>query len=245
MHRFNIACTHWHNAPEGGYSLLPDWFWCWTPEVTSMIESTVPPSHRAVVGGNPSYSIYASSGFSLSALLPQSTAKLDKALPGRDKKLILVALQYGKDDILPPHVLELYRETKDRWVWLFRLHPMGINRKPELIRVLGETADPETIDIVSALPLPVLLARCDVVLTKSSTIARECLDFRARPVFWSEKGAAIHGDLVESGEAGVALNKQDLLSAIEGIHGGGRPSIEALAQRHYTLAKEALANIVN
>jgi hypothetical protein len=212
MHRFNVACTHWNYVPEGGYEFLPDFFWCWNDSVAQMVNDTISHYHQAITGGHPGYHFWCfGHDIVKENMSDEVVAGIEKVKRlSEEKPIVLVALQYGRDELLSSHVIEVFRETRNDYQWLFRMHPMGLDRKDELLDILAGSVDVELVDWASSMPLPYLLMGTSFLLTKSSTISREAIPFGIKSVFWSKKGAEIHHDIVEDGGAAVALNSGEL-----------------------------------
>jgi hypothetical protein len=191
MNPYHPVAANWANVPDGGYELLPEIFWCWTERSASYIDFPGNTRHRAVVGGNPKAAV--------------EGQYFDDPLPGRPrasgdggKPRILVALQYGAEDLMMPHVKQVYMETRDDFDWRFRLHPMGWSRKDEAVSVLG--IDPARLEADSLQPLHRQLPTMDLLLTNASTIVFEAMEYGVPPAICSDMGASLYDALIEAGE---------------------------------------------
>jgi len=204
MHRHHPLAANWHKVPAGGYALLPDVFWCWTNRSAGYISDTMPACHQAIVGGNPK------------AALEQMLAPHDLAQTARgDRPQILVALQYGAEDLVKPHVLEAHARTRDTADWHFRLHPMGWDRRQEAVKLLQ--VDENMIVTASRVPLQQQLAGMDLLVTNNSTIVHEAIDHGVQPVVCAELGAMTFDDLIQSGALLYAPDVEILCQTIAGL----------------------------
>ena len=207
--QYHFAATGWHNLPSAGYEALPRWFWCWTSRSASYVQFPDGVPHGAVVGGNPKLAV----DDRRSALsLDGAWQSLAKSLEAEARPVVVVALQYGRDALLPQHVLDFQRANSARFRWVFRLHPMGGDRRGELERATGLSEN--GISAAMTIPLAELLKRSNFVLTKSSTIVHEADAFGVRPIVWSHKGAELFDDLVKAGVLDVALDGNSLGAAL-------------------------------
>lgn len=204
MHAHHPLAANWQNVPRKGYELLPDIFWCWSQRTADLITASLPPTHRAIVAGNPKAA--------LERALLKDTAPAE-ATPGRPQ--ILVALQYGADDLVKPHVLDAYLRTRDEVDWHFRLHPMGWERKGEAIRILGIEAD--ALVTASRMPLQNQLAKMDLLLTNMSTIVNDARDIGVPAAVCTDQGAAFFDDLLRSGAITHVGDVEEVLASIAGL----------------------------
>lgn len=204
MHRHHALAANWHRVPTGGYELLPDFFWCWNARSANYVSQTVPPCHGTIVGGNPK------------AALEQLLMPADPSCAIRhDRSQVILALQYGAEALVMPHVLEAYRRTRHSVDWHFRMHPMGWDRLSEAIETLG--VPQEAIVAASRLPLHQQLPQMDLLVTNASTIVFEALEHGVRPVVCSSQGALTFDDLRQSGELAYAKDTETLCAEIEAL----------------------------
>lgn len=138
--------------PVTGLNTLPQIFWCWDKtsydHLTSWLGSNS--FHSVEVNGNPwiSYIIKKYDTFSL------------------PNNIILYTMQYSE---LDEFVLEAMANTKD-YVWWLRLHPRQMHKKADVVEQLRQRAllDRVEIELSNSLPLPLLLSRCKLHLSKFS-----------------------------------------------------------------------------
>ena len=197
MHAHHPLAAHWSNRPRKGYELLPDLFWSWTSSTARSVGAG--PRHPAIVGGNPS----------LAFLRHQRKATPVAPRPGH-RPVVLFALQYGRAPLVADHVLAAYRATQEAVDWRFRLHPAGRDRLPAAATLLG--LPEEVIVRESHRPLSDALEEADLLLTNTSTIVREAIEYGLPAAVCTREGAALHDDLVSDG-AVAHLRTQDEVAA--------------------------------
>ncbi len=201
MHSHHPLSANWSHAPSGGFELLPDVFWCWNTRSAGYINKTMPINHHALVGGNPKAAL--ERHLSVEDFAPRST---------NERPQILVALQYGLEDLLRPHVLDAYRLTKNIADWHFRLHPMGWSQIGKAMELLGVSKD--RLEAVSQVPLYQQLPAMDLLLTNHSTIVYEAVEVGLRAAVCTRHGAATFDDLLNSGSIAFANDTQTILEMI-------------------------------
>ncbi len=208
MHRHHAMAANWFNVPKGGYELLPDYFWCWTEQSASYVQFEKEQHHKAIIGGNPVLS-------SMIDNLSEAHKSYLGELVQDDRCVVVVALQYGKDELVPQHILEAWASTKDRYLWVFRLHPTAHHRVAELSDLIGVSED--VLLAAAEVSLPYLLSITNALLTKSSTIVHESIAFDCAPAVWSDKGRAIFDDLVENGDVIEVLDSEAVVRFLRGV----------------------------
>ena len=205
MYPDHPLAANWHCPPKNGYELLPDVFWCWSEENAHWVSSTIAHYHRAIAGGNPKAVVEeALQNPALAPDLPPKSAD--------SKTRVLVALQYGKNDLIPWHVKEAYDATKGQVEWFFRLHPAGRDRLTEATQVLG--IDASKILGFSDCTVRQAMAPMDVLITDASTIVYESLDLGLKTAVWSNVGANYFHQLVKEQKLGVVKSKDELIEFI-------------------------------
>lgn len=208
MNPYHPIVRKWDHAPLKGYQLLPDIFWCWSRRSASYIDFPQSTPHRAVVGGNPKAALEFIDSKAVDQpqdieSRPSSTAKLR----------ILVALQYGVEPLLMPHVMQALIKHADRYDWVFRLHPMGWNRADEAIEKLNLERDKLEKD--SRVPLHIQLPQMDLVLTNASTIIFEAKEYGVEAAVCSSIGAAIFDSQIAEGEIFLTETEAQLATLLD------------------------------
>ncbi len=197
--------ANWTHVPAKGYELLPDVFWCWTEDNARWISTTISSYHRAIVGGNPKRAVE-------DALQdPASAPRLPpKSLDQRPR--VLVALQYGKNELIPTHVREAYEATKTSVAWYFRLHPSGRERLAEAQQVLNVSA--EEILEFSDCTEHQAMAPMDMLITDASTIIYRSLEMGLKTAVWSDIGADYFSHLIQDGSVKALKSSDEIVGFV-------------------------------
>lgn len=116
--------------------------------------------------------------------------ELERIYPQTDNPLpkALLSLSWGDetvgDGIIHPHVERFVLDTLDRYEWHFRLHPNQLqgyatDEGIDFKHYFSDTFPPESINwqMASAMPLPLLLSRCDLHITTHSSVCIEAASF--------------------------------------------------------------------
>lgn len=127
----------------------------------------------------------------------------------------MVALQYGVDDLIKPHVLAAFEHTRDHVDWHFRLHPMGWERKDEALQVLG--IDETVLVDSSRQPLQNQLPQMDLLLTNMSSIVREAVDIGVNAAVCTKQGAEFFDDLLQNGTVNHVVDEDAICACINNL----------------------------
>ena len=166
--------THWQHLPEEGYTLVPDYFWCWSKiEVEYMMRGRghVLSPHLPVIGGNLWLEKWAREEFTMPQVLSNTyLKKMDKL-----QRIILVSLQ-AKKDCIPDTVIDAIRSAPTEWLWMLRIYP-GMEQKIDEITALFADLNIDNVEIsmASRMPLYQLLKHIDWHVSEGSTVCVEAL----------------------------------------------------------------------
>lgn len=242
MNPYHPVAANWAEVPPDGYELLPDIFWCWTERSAAYIRFSEGSRHKAVVGGNPKTAV--------EGLYFDDEAETSPVDPSDHvKPRILVALQYGAEDLMMPHLKEVFFETRDTYDWRFRLHPMGWSRKDEAVDVLR--IDPARLEADSLQPLHRQLPTVDLLLTNASTIVFEALEYGVPPAICSDMGASLYDALIDAGDVASVQTTDAVHDVLEqsakrsADRTGQRPDSAAISERHRQAVLSQFAAIVS
>lgn len=205
MYPSHPLAANWSCIPKAGYELLPDVFWCWSEDSARWVSTTISSYHRAIAGGNPKS--VAEDALQDPTIAPDLPPKSNNKKPR-----VLVALQYGKNQIVPAHVKLAYEATKDRVAWYFRLHPAGRDRLSEVVQILNVSAS--EILKFSDCTMRQAMVPMDVLLTDASTVVYESLDLGLRTAVWSSTGADYFSHLVEDRKLEVLISTEEVISFV-------------------------------
>jgi len=215
MYKDHALSANWNAIPEGGYHYLPDYFWCWNQTAGEIVENcsgSIVDLPKPFVGGHPWLGLCSSEHNNL--LLTHDQNSFLANVFQDPRRTVLLALQYGAGSNLESFVVDLIKETSEKWKWLIRLHPMGKDMKQELTKELPNIQAIEEIDVVSEIPLHILLKEVDHVITGFSSIGTEAMNFGIRTTIFSPIGLKFFKLEIESGAYDYADNKESLKQSI-------------------------------
>lgn len=165
LSNIHIAYSGFEKIPQGGYTILPDYFWCWD-EISEKVINTsnhFQNFHTAFTGGNPWHQFALKNGVQ---------QQYSIHYPG--KKIILYTLQYS---ILDEFILDAIRKLKEEYIWLLRMHPRKIHEQSKIVSQLKAQQLSAYVEIEKAtsFPLPQLMLQADIHLSKFSGSINESL----------------------------------------------------------------------
>ncbi len=201
------AYTPFASVPEGGWSLVPDWFFVWDEPSWRNIQNWNSNRHRAEIVGN-----------LWSNLWNDEAWKKDHRgiAPSDKRKIILVTVQ-PIHDTLPDFVLSsLARLPEDFDIYL-RLHPRQLHELDSYQRLVASYGLADRVNIAEAsnIPLPVILDDTVCHLTHSSSVVMECCHQGIPSVIYNELGITKYwNDYSPSGLLHSGLNEKDLIEAM-------------------------------
>ena len=180
------------NIPKGGYTLLPDYFWCWdTSSFAHLQKITYGTAHSVVAGGNPWVQFLSNVNVSLKQ--------------NGGKPLILFTLQTGQQPFIDDYLLKTIVATKENYDWWLRLHPRTKKEeKEDLLKLLDayNLKDFVEIEKATAYPLPLILMNAKVHLTLFSGSAIEAAALNVPlNIIIGETGKEFFNELIQSRKA--------------------------------------------
>lgn len=176
---------------ETTLTLVPDYFWVWSPSEAGVISQWVGNTvHRPYVGGNPWANLWKGCAHPLPAIVRLKDKGKAIAKQASGKPIVLVTLQYGLDyaEQLMPLKTLIELAAKEYVFWV-RLHPLMMNRREEIRHFLDSQS--VALDKVSDLPLPALLPYCNVHVTHSSSTVIEAGDYGILSLITSRFGVEL------------------------------------------------------
>jgi|GEM_PF-1007636 len=201
----HVAYANFKKIPAQGYSILPKHFWVWEQGSADVVDAWAKKSdyHSALVGGNPWLDFLKAKPLTMPWL--QSS-----------KPVILYTLQHT---FLEPYIIDAIRKTGSRFFWLLRLHPRELHNKGKLEQVLTAEGLASFADIENATkePLPLLMPKCSVHLSKYSGSIIEAALLNVPNVILDELGVQNYRDLINDGQAVACtdMNADTLIAAID------------------------------
>jgi hypothetical protein len=232
---YHAMYNHWTAVPEGGYDLVPDYFWVWGRPTRDILLRDLPEAAaapRPLVGGNQWVGMWREQrGLRFSAPLSAFLDELRQA-----PKTVIVCLQGIADPI--PEFLVAAMRARPAWNWLIRLHPHQRGRKDQFAAYL--TAQGVTrfeIEKATYAPLYGLLGACDHMVTPFSSTVWEAAAFGCPATLIHEQARDVHGPWIDRGVFALALGTEDLLTALDNR---GPETLDAL-EEPYIESEAALA----
>jgi hypothetical protein len=197
----------WSTLPDKGYATLPAVFWNWTEKDAAYIRSwagkLASPWHRSLHGGHTQLTSFLNDGD------PETKAWDAKFNAiGRSatyEREILVALQpvggyRAQWDALAAQI----EAAPAEWRWWIRRHPSSRAYQDAEYRRLVSLRMPNVIvDQALSLPLPALLRRISVLVSRFSGASAEAAAFGVPALFLSDEAYGQFSDLIERGLASV------------------------------------------
>jgi hypothetical protein len=197
----------WSALPDTGYAVLPAVFWNWTQADAAHIEQwtrqLTRPWHRSVFGGH----------LQLAPYLNDS----DCAAREWDAKFDLIGggQQFERDVLVTLQPVSGYRAQWDalaaqiqagppHWRWWIRRHPASCAyQDQEYSRLVSLRLPNVVVEAASSLPLPALLRRVSVLVSRFSGASAEAANFGVPALFLSEEARGQFSRLIDRGAATV------------------------------------------
>jgi hypothetical protein len=213
--RDHMAYGRWQALPQGGYELMPDRFWCWSPaEAEAIAEWSGGTRHSPYVAGNPWRDIWrADSEAFVRPLRDQALAlRRRSGMPHH----VLVVLSWG---LAEEEALKVFRALStlpagQHFFWI-RLHPVEHGKESEVARQARDCGLAAfDVDAASALPLYAVFAAVDLVVALGSTVVMEAEAWGLRSVVTTAYGGDICKPSIQSGAAVLAIQEDDIARAV-------------------------------
>lgn len=214
---FHPMYSHFTAIPDGGYQLLPDYFWSWGEKSAQNITDSrgrKSALHIPVVGGNLWMAQWKDS-------IPASFDKESERVPERwnaaSKRVLFTLQPLDEHEMVPDAVKQAIFQSPHDWLWLIRRHPLQKVSDARILELLGNPS-PGRVDITaaSALPLFQVLKYADHHVTQWSSVIFESDNFGIKSSVAGSKGASIYESYIADGTFRYAENGAQLLSAVSG-----------------------------
>lgn len=202
--RGHYSYDRWINIPDGGYSLLPRYFWVWDKPTAALIDDWARPTgfHCAYTGGNP---------------WNTDCYQLFETPAGRDGYIL-----YNMTEVtLDSFVADAIRHSMNQYRWVLRMHPRQSQHRESLqqqINELGISDQAEIEDSVDV-PLAVSLHYSAMFLSKASGSVIEAVELGYRPVLLRSLNMSYYDHFIKEGKVTV-LNEDSASYLIEHIRNG-------------------------
>lgn len=197
----HIAYANFNNVPKEGYKIMPEVFWCWDNSSAEVISKWTRRQsfHTVVVKGNP---------------WVQHCLKMDEVQPELNfhsrEKIILYTLQPIGDKIIDSYILEAIKETPEGFSWWLRLHPRQIEAKERLKEIIArhDLLDKVNIEEATSLPLPVILTKSSVHISKFSGAVVEAALIGKHTIIIDPIGVENYTELIANGSATAIIDSK-------------------------------------
>lgn len=216
---FHITYGRWNRLPEKGYELLPTIFWCWSEFEASTIKrwSKYNASvHQPVVGGNLFLQRWVADGDDIVRAYDKIMSDLKRNI--KNGIHILYSLNgCTKNDLgTMVEIIKGVNNSGLRSCFWVRLHPVTIDQKSEVRRILNENGiNNFELDNATGLPLYAILRHMDIHITECSSVVIEAESFHIPSIVVHEIGTANFTAQVSSGWAMPAYTIDEIISGIQ------------------------------
>ena len=232
--------THWTRFPEGGYELLPDYFWVWGEASQRHIAQGQPANlirHRPVVGGNRWLALWRKGD----AFPPDAEQAAWLADVRAAKRVILVTLQ-PIDPPIPAAVRDAIQRSPADWLWLLRVHP---HRRGDIPKLAAELAGGGRVEFehASSVPLYALLRVAQRHITCWSSVAFEADAFEVPTMIVHPSGASLYAEDLAAGRFQYTEDAAALIAWIADEN-PTRANAESYIETDDAHAEAALATIL-
>jgi hypothetical protein len=201
---------HFNNMPDKGYNTLPKIFWVWDNASAHNLQHSLARQsfHKITMGGNP--------------WIAYQLRQPDANLSISDKKIILFTNQ---EPVLDPIIMDAIEQTPPDYQWWIRLHPRMMDTRPAIESALAMRGLLEKVEIdkACAYPLPVLLKKCIILVSKSSGSIIEAVQVGATCIVIDKMGIDNYSEYIASGDA-IAFSPNEGLSLFQLISGLNKAS---------------------
>ena len=202
----HAAYARFNKVPPGGYNTLPRLFWVWDQESENSLREWVNQQtfHTVKQWGHPWVRYWLERGV--------------RSTTDHTKPLILYSLQ-PVGELLEPLVVKAIQQSHRQYQWQLRLHPRQQYAKNDLLAILQRASLDREVVIDDGLhqPLPKVLAKTRVHLTRFSGTAQEAAMLGVPTVFLDVLATQCFPELIASGEATYVpfANERQLLDTIK------------------------------
>jgi hypothetical protein len=197
----------WSAVPQDGYAVLPAVFWNWTPTDAAYIQNwtgqLAHPWHRSLHGGHIQLRPFLDDDDPATEALD---ARFDIISQGaRFEREILVTLQpVGGYRAQWDQLAAQIEASPRQWRWWIRRHPASrAYQDEEYPRLVNLELPNVVVDASSSLPLPTLLRRVNVLVSRFSGASAEAANFGVPALFLSEEARGQFSALIERGLATI------------------------------------------
>jgi hypothetical protein len=211
---FHPMYSHFSKIPEGGYNLLPDYFWNWGKESAENIGRWMNRKdlHEPVVGGNLwlgkwKYGEVYKAGHEEEEKFLQSLKTYER--------VVLYSMQpLDNELIIPVELKKAIGSSPAGWIWLLRRHPFQKISATEIRALAGETKAAVEVDFASSVPLYHLLKSITNHITLWSSCGFEASEFDKPTIIAHPFGKKAYEAQISDGIFTYAENAAEIVGQI-------------------------------
>ena len=210
INEYVIPYSNWQSIPDGGYELIPDFFWVWGKTQKDVIDSWFKKKESpCFLGGNLWLNLWKSEN---NFLIDKTVQEEIRELTENYVISILLALQPG---YLSENIIKAIENSPSDWFWWIRLHP-NMQQDASLIeQKIHSQHGNFNIELASRISLPQLLKNVDVNCTAYSTVYIEAKHMDVPTVFFHKNAKFLYSQAIDNGTAIYTENAQDIIEGIK------------------------------
>jgi hypothetical protein len=209
-----LAYWNFNKKVVDKFQMLPKYYWLWEADSMSTIAKWIDREDKALLGGN--------------IWMKKMLKKMTDSIPGAEdfkKKIsdyhfnILFTMQPSPFNFIPDFLIEVMRERSDI-LWLIRVHPRGAQEDIPAIKNLMQEKGIRNyeIDLSSSLPLPYLIQKINLHITKFSAVVFDSAMVNIPTIFLDKYADSIYSrdypTLWNSEIINIALDSRSLSEQI-------------------------------
>lgn len=240
----HLAYGSWKKIPLNGYNSLPNFFWVWSEEEATAINSWNKKvnNHKVVVGGNLFSDFWKNEQV---PIVKSMLEEIELVKPNFDKHTILLTLSPFTEGLME-NTWDVVKQSQYEYNWFIRLHPAMISDIDEIIKDIKKRGIFNfQIEKISALPLYPILRKVDLHITSQSSCVIEAFDFGLTSIVTSEYGASLYSDLITKGNVIFVSKVDDILNSIKKLFLGDRKSMINTEKKDYAAFLMGFLNTKN
>jgi hypothetical protein len=186
----HLAYGRWAHVPPGGWTTIPDRFWCWDQGSVDHIASWAPSDvHRPFLGGSPW----------LERTVPPTGPRSGPVRVLFSMQPMAAPIPHGFDAVI--------REMGEGYQWVFRPHPLA---DADLMPWKGWAGIQDRIRVEDPVQVPIAhsLAAADVHITQFSSVIAEAAMLGVPSIALHREAGAIFGHYLRNGDLRLATLEQ-------------------------------------
>lgn len=230
---------------KNGYTVLPDYFWCWDKYAAKVINSWAGQTngkHRALVGGNLWHYLWRVGNKSFVRDYDKFFYDLKKkSIMESQCKVILLTLQprIAYDEF----VYDMIAKTKEKYWWIIRLHPTMAN-KSDIYNIQNKFGQFKNvyIDIGDKIPILIWLKNIDLHVTFDSSVIIEAASWGVKSIILDTSNLIYdyYKEQIQSKMAVIARNEAEFSDLVKKMSCRSEKSAEVNFKKPIDLLKRII-----